>query len=238
MTGPGARREESKTMKQTLGAAGAALAALALCAAAGAQTPANQAGEGPIDISAERGEVFDREGRLVYEGDVNVIRGDTRLRADRIEAFFTPREGGGFGPVQRIVATGEVFYITPAEIARGDEGVYDLEAGTVTLTGSVVLTQGCNVSTGERLVAQIDGGAARLSGANGGDGRGRVRSVFFENPEETDGAAPEPSECPLPDIPGDGPRAFEANGAEEAAAEPGEGEDDADDDPQADGARG
>jgi lipopolysaccharide export system protein LptA len=238
MTGPRVRREETKTMRHTLRAAGAALAVLTLGAAAGAQTPAAAPGEGPIDISADRGEVFDREGRLVYEGDVNVIRGATRLRADRIEAFFTRREGGGFGPVQRIVATGEVFYVTLAEIARGDEGVYDLDAGTVTLTGSVVLTQGCNVSTGERLVAQIDGGAARLSGGNGDDGAGRVRSVFFENPEEEDGAVPEPSECPLPEIPGDGPRPFEPEPDEAGPARDGDedGEDrgQAGDEPESD----
>ncbi|MFP4520310.1 MAG: LptA/OstA family protein [Oceanicaulis sp.] len=185
----------------------AAAAALALSAAAGAQAGQPASGEGPIDISADRGEVFDREGRLVYEGDVNVVRGDARLRADRVEAFFTRREGGGFGPIRRIVAVGEVFYVTPEEIARGDEGVYDLEAGAITLEGAVVLTQGCNVSTGERLVADLDGGAARLSGGGSGESR-RVRSVFFEDPEDG-GPVPAPGECPQPDIPGDGPQPFE-----------------------------
>lgn len=186
-------------------AAGAA--ALALSPAAFGQTAPMTPGQGPVDISADRGEVFDREGRLVYQGDVNVVRGDARLRADRVEAFFTRRENGGFGPIQRIIAEGEVYYVTPEEIARGDQGIYDLEAGTIELTGSVVLTQGCNVSTGERLVADLDGGAVRLSGGGSGASE-RVRSVFFEDPEEGE-AVPAPGECPQPDIPGDGPEPFE-----------------------------
>lgn len=179
----------------------AAAAALALCAPLAAQER-GAPGEGPLDISADRGEVFDTEGRVVYSGDANVIRGGTRLRADRVEAFFNRAEGGGFSDLQRIVAVGDVFYVTEREIARGDRGVYDLTQGRIVLTGAVVLTQGCNVSTGERLEVDLDGGAARLTG---GDGNQRVRSVFFDD----EAAGAEPRDCPPPTIPGDGPVPFE-----------------------------
>jgi lipopolysaccharide export system protein LptA len=181
----------------------AAALALALGGAGfAAQDAAPAPGQGPLDISADRGEVFDQEGRVVYTGDVNVTRGDSRLRADRVEAFFNRAEGGGFSDLRRIVAVGEVFYVTPAEIARGDRGVYDLETGMITLTGAVVLTQGCNVSTGQELVASLDGGAARLTG---GDDQERVRSVFFDEDE----AGSDPADCPPPTIPGDGPSPFD-----------------------------
>jgi len=179
-------------------------AGLVLSLAANAQAPSADF----IDISAARSEALDREGRLLYEGDVNVIRGEARLRADRVEAFFTQREGGRFGPpIRRITAVGDVYYVTPGQIARGDEGVYDLAEETVTLDGSVVLTEGCNVSTGERLVIDLDGGSAQLSGGGSGANQ-RVRSVFFDDPEAEAGGPP-PGECPEPAIPGDGPQPFE-----------------------------
>lgn len=181
----------------------AALAAAAFTALAHAQSAPF------IDISADDSEVFDDEGRLVYRGDVNILRGDARLRADEVVAYYTRQSGEGLAgraSIQRIVAAGDVFYVTPAEIARGDRGVYDLEAGTIELTGSVVLTQGCNVSTGERLIANIDGGGARLSG--GESSGGRVRSVFFDDPQAEPGAAPAQADCPTPEIPGDGPEPF------------------------------
>ncbi len=179
----------------------AAAAASALLAAPAGFAQDRAPGEGPLDISAERGEVFDAEGRVVYTGDANVVRGGTRLRADRIEAFFTRTANGGFSDLQRIVAQGEVFYVTEREIARGDRGVYDLIEGVITLTGSVVLTQGCNVSTGEQLVVNLEGGVARLTG--GGENQ-RVRSVFFD-----DDTAAAQEDCPPPTIPGRGPVAFE-----------------------------
>jgi lipopolysaccharide export system protein LptA len=161
-------------------------------------------GQGPLEISAEDFEGLDAEGRIVYVGDANAVRGDTRLRADRIEAYLARREGGGFGNIERVVAIGEVYYVTPTEVARGDRGVYDLVAERIELTGAVVLTQGCNVSTGETLVVDLAAGSARLSGGDGDGGDGRVRSLFFDQPD--DEAAPR--DCPQPVIPGRGPQPF------------------------------
>ncbi len=164
-------------------------------------------GEGPIDVSSDDFVVIDEEDRAVYTGDVNVTRGNTRLRADRIDIFFIRDANGSFSNFERFEASGDVFYVTPNEIARGNAGVYDLVNGRITLTGDVVLTQGCNVSTGQRLVADLNGGSARLTGSDGEGGNQRVRSVFFDTP---DAAASAQRDCPAPTIPGDGPRSLES----------------------------
>ena len=188
-----------------------ALLALAAAAPAAAQVGALGApGDGPLDISANDLEVFDQENRVVYSGDVNAIRGTARLRADRIEVFFLPGGGTGFGAVQRMRATGDVFYVTATEIARADEGIYEIADERIVLTGDVVLTQGCNVSTGQRLTANLATGVSELAGATGQAGETRVRSVFFPDGEEEEGAEPVVREdCPVPEIPGDGPQPFE-----------------------------
>jgi len=163
-------------------------------------------GSGPVDISAADFELVEERDMIVYTGDVNAVRGDARLRADRLEAYF------GFGAngrreIHRIVAAGDVFYITANEIARGNAGEYDLLGDSITLTGDVVLTQGCNVSTGESLSVDLGSGFARLrSGTNN-----RVRSVFFTN--DNGAEAVNTGDCPSPDIPGAGPRAFEDGSA-------------------------
>lgn len=163
-------------------------------------------GEGPLSISSEGSEAIEEEARIAYTGDVNATRGNTRLRADRIDVYFTDDR---FRDIDRIVAAGEVYYVTPTEVARGDRGVYDLSTEQITLTGEVVLTQGCNVSTGQRLILDLQAGSARLTGGEDGEG-GRVRSVFFDTP---DSETAEPRDCPQPTIPGAGPRPFpEQNG--------------------------
>jgi len=183
----------------------AAIAAAALTSAAGAQQSGDDANRDLLDVSAENFEIFEAEGRALYSGDVNAVRGDARLRADRVNVFFRASASGAFETITRLVAEGEVYYVTEGEVAHGDEGVYDVEADTIVLTGDVVLTQGCNVSTGRRLVANLTTGVSRLEGGAGDEEGGRVRSIFFPD-AQTD--APQ-RECELPTPPGDGPQAFD-----------------------------
>ncbi len=61
----------------------AAFAAAPLLLSAPALGQALGSGEGPVDISADDFQAFDAQGMGVYTGDVNVVRGDVRLRADR-----------------------------------------------------------------------------------------------------------------------------------------------------------
>lgn len=179
------------------------LAGLMACAAmTSAVTAQSVPGSGPADISADHSRI---DGDVViYWGDVNVVRGDIRLRADRLEAYITRGETGR-REINRIVVEGNVFYVTPDEIARGDAGFYNLSEDVVELNGSVVLTQGCNVSTGEHLRAQLSSGTAQLDG--GDSSTARVRSVFYTAGDaEEDAAAP--VTCDVPEVPGDGPRPF------------------------------
>lgn len=176
----------------------AALAALLLGSAAAAQ-PA-----GYTDVSAQDAEYDEEAGIGRLRGDVNVIQDGTRLRADEADVYFSTAEGGA-REITRVDARGEVFYVTAAEIARGDRGSYDVATETVTLIGDVVITQGCNVSTGQRLVSNMQTGVSQLYGSADGSGGGRVRSLFVSG----DQARAETGDCPRPEIPGDGPIAFE-----------------------------
>lgn len=185
----------------------ALLAAGALAGAALAQPSGATRNPDLLDVSAENFEVFEAEGRALYSGDVNAVRGDARLRADRVNVFFRASATGAFETITRLVAEGEVYYVTEGEVAHGDAGVYDVENDTIVLTGDVVLTQGCNVSTGRRLVANLTTGVSRLEGAGEDETGGRVRSIFFPD-AQTD--APQ-RECEMPSPPGDGPQPFDGD---------------------------
>ncbi|MGY6532376.1 LptA/OstA family protein [Glycocaulis sp.] len=168
--------------------------------AAFAQTPAPDF----VDISSDRQEILDQDDRALFVGNVNAIRGDTRLRADEAEAIIARSPETGQRRIERIVARGEVFYVTPLETARGDHGIYDLNEEIIILSGSVVLTQGCNVSTGQELVINLRTGISRLTG-----GSGRVRSLFFS--EASEEAAAQREECPSPPVPGRLPARYQAD---------------------------
>lgn len=198
-------------MRLTAILAGAS-ALFALCAG----TAAAQIGDSslPLDIEADHSELFNPENRAVWTGNVNVVQGDSSIRADRIEVFFDGESTGAgptgnLGNIERIVATGNVFYTTPEQRARGDRGVYLLESETVTLTGDVVITQGEDVFTATRFVTDLVTGNSSFGEA--GDGE-RVRMVIHpRNAGEGEGTGDSQDEA-APDGDGDGGATEETDG--------------------------
>ena len=74
----------------------------------------------------------------------------------------------------RIEASGNVYFVTPDQTIRGDRAVYTFATDEVVVTGDVILTQGKNVLTGNRLVYNVRTESARMEGGNG-----RVQGVFY-----------------------------------------------------------
>lgn len=171
-----------------LKAAGAVLA-LALTAAGPALAQISSEG-GPIYINSARTESLERERRVLLTGNVDIRQGDARLRADRVTILFAERQGaagpesiaGGFGQIERIVAEGSVYYVTPELKAKGDRGVYELSNDTIVMTGNVALMRDRDVAEGERLRMEIGNRRTTLEG-----GSGRARMVIDPS---TDPATP------------------------------------------------
>ena len=171
-----------------LRACAAVLVALVLAPTALTSASLAQIGDSrlPLDIEADHSELFNPENRAVWTGNVNVVQGTSSLRADRIEVFFDGQSTGSgptgnLGNIERIVATGNVFYTTPEQRARGDRGVYLLAEETITLTGDVVITQGEDVFTATRFVTVLATGNSSFGEA--GDGA-RVRMVIHPRGNE------------------------------------------------------
>ncbi|MES1198462.1 MAG: LptA/OstA family protein [Pseudomonadota bacterium] len=171
------------------------LAAAALVAAAAFAAPAHaqlSEGGGPVSYSADNLEYYDGDRRLVLTGDVDVVQGDARLRANKLTLFFAEapheqqQQAGGFGAgdIQRMIAEGEVYYVRPTQSARGDHADYETASDSVTFTGNVVVASDANVIRGETLVLHI---STKQTEIHPGEHQ-RVRGVFV--PQHHGAAAP------------------------------------------------
>jgi lipopolysaccharide export system protein LptA len=133
----------------------------------------------PIRIDADRLDVFDRENRAVYAGNVVAVQGDTTLRCSVLTILFERGEGeaapsGEGDTIRGIECDGPVTILSRDQVATCDKAVYDRQNGQMIMTGNVALSQGPNVTRGERLVYDIDGGVANIeAGASQ-----RVRGLF------------------------------------------------------------
>ena len=157
-------------------ATAAALVVLGAPAVGGAQSPQTRgaqvaASDQPVMYGADNGE-YTPQG-FALRGRAEVLQGGNRLRADSINGVTSG------GELQRVEATGGVYFVTPDQTMRGDRAVYDLSSGEVVVTGDVILTQGQNVLTGGRLVYDVDTQAARMEGAPRGAAGRRVQGVFY-----------------------------------------------------------
>jgi lipopolysaccharide export system protein LptA len=156
-----------------------------LVGAAQAQGLGPDSGGKPVDIAADQAEVQNKACISTWRGNAEAMQGTARLRADVIRAVFQPKPGGSgsgaCGDLIRIEAEGSVYYVTTKDQrVRGDNGVYDASAETVTLTGDVVAVQGQNVLRGTKMVFNSNTGVGRMVGqATGRNAQGRPRGVFY-----------------------------------------------------------
>lgn len=174
-------------------------AALLAGAAAHAQGLGPNSGKGPVDIAADEAEVQNKACISTWRGKAEALQGEARLRADVMKAFFEPKPGaagatgsGACGDLLRLEAQGSVYYVTTKDQrVRGDAGVYDAGAETVTLTGDVVAVQGQNVLRGNRMVFNTRTGEGHMVGGGGGN---RPRGVFYPAKKDADKKGADPQQ--------------------------------------------
>jgi lipopolysaccharide export system protein LptA len=158
-------------------------AALAVLALTGGAATAQVSGQGgPVQVGADSQRIEQQANTMYLDGRVEILQDKARLRTDR--ATITYAEAGG--DINRIEATGNIFYVTvdaqgQQTIMKGDNAVYTKADDTMVVTGNVILQQGQNISTGNRLVSQVSKGITTFTADPGGQTKGRVRSVLYPN---------------------------------------------------------
>ena len=141
---------------------------------------------GSISVSSDHFSASGPANTATYIGHVEALQDDNRMRADNLVIYFqsrsaapAPKTGADNAPgmsskIDHMVATGNVFLVTPTQVIRGDEAVYTKADDTVVVTGQVVATQGQNVMVGTRLVYHHTSGQSTMD-----SNTGRVRSVLY-----------------------------------------------------------
>jgi lipopolysaccharide export system protein LptA len=183
--------------------AAASLASIALSAALAAAPARAQIapeGKGPVAITADQLTGHNKECEAIYSGNAEALQGTSRLRANVMNFFnkkMPPAHPGQAnndnptcGDLERMEAHGNVYYVTPERVVKGDDAVYTADNTTIVMTGAeVVATQGKNVVSGTRLTINTTTGEATMVNEKTGRGqKSRVQSVIY--PQDKTAAAP------------------------------------------------
>jgi len=167
-------------MKRIVGYAFVALMALGPAQGATAPEELGFDTDEPIAVNADSF-TADLQGETgTYSGNVLVVQGAIRLRADEI----TVAAPGG--QATHMEARGGIVVESPSGTATGALAIYDISMQIIRLTGNVVLTNNANVMRGNDLEVRIADGRATLSGGPDGQnqGQGRVQGLFVPSEDE------------------------------------------------------
>lgn len=143
----------------------------------------------PIKIDANKLDVFDKEGRAVFSGDVVAVQGESTMKCTLMTVFYeqnrdqdgaaaasaaNTQQGPSESSIKKIDCTGPVTIVSRTQVATGDNATFDRGANKILLTGNAALSDGPNVTRGERVVYDINTGVASIDTKPGG----RVRALF------------------------------------------------------------
>ncbi|KNY22882.1 LptA/OstA family protein [Methylobacterium sp. ARG-1] len=171
-------------------------------------------GKDPIKIDADRLDVFDRENRAVFVGNVVAVQGESTIRCSTMTVYYkrgkdsankdASADAGAAAPapknpaengIQKVDCAGPVTVVQKDQVATGDHAVFDQDAKRIVLTGNVVLSQCQNVTRGQRLVYDMGTGRANMDPVAGG----RVSALFVpgEKADAKDGKAKGCTQLPV-----------------------------------------
>lgn len=171
------------------------LGALGLCAAcanAGAQDArAKLRPAGPVTVTADRAE-FDKDGIMLYAGDVKLISDTLQLRGDRLqlEQFkggqYTAQVTGAPAQLDHTAAAVGGGATPPAVSASANTLRYDTRTSVIDIAGKATMTRGKDQISGDRIRYNV---SARRIEAAGGSG-GQVRIVIQPPPPKPESKTP------------------------------------------------
>jgi lipopolysaccharide export system protein LptA len=135
----------------------------------------------PISIDANKLVYYDKERKAVYSGNVIVIQGDTKMTCSAMTVFLDRAPTQGAPPqssnaqssngqstptadsgVKHLDVTGPVTVLSKTQVATGDNGAYDKAEDKVWLIGHVTLSDGQNVTKGDKLTYDLKNGQATV----------------------------------------------------------------------------
>jgi lipopolysaccharide export system protein LptA len=120
----------------------------------------------PVNVEADQLAVSQADGTATFTGNVRINQGEMRLAAAAVRVEYAP-DGKG---IELLHATGGVTFANASDAAEAAEATYAIDTGQIVMTGNVLLNQGANVLSGQKLVIDLKAGTGVMEG--------RVQTVF------------------------------------------------------------
>ena len=139
--------------------------------------PAKAAKKEKVNITADNMEVFDKDNRVLFTGNVKAVKGDTTLYTDRMEVFTEKEvqpDGSEKTKVRRLIAAGNVRIVKPKVTITGERADMDVKKDEVVVTGNVVVKKPDAIIRGDKMITNLKTNVTRVITG----GKRRVHGIF------------------------------------------------------------
>ncbi len=130
----------------------------------------------PVEVTSDNLNVDQNDGTAIFTGNVLVGQGEMRLWAPRVLVVYLEDQSG----IESLNATGGVTMISGEDAAEGRQADYNVQTGLIEMEGDVLLIQGVQALTGDKLFIDTKAGTARVTG--------RVKTVLRSDSDRENGS--------------------------------------------------
>lgn len=116
--------------------------------------------DAPIEVTSDALSVDQDTGTAIFTGAVVIGQGEMRLSAPRVLVVYKEGKSG----IERLEATGGVTLVSGPDAAESERADYDIETGTILMSGAVLLTQGNSALSAEQMRVNLRDGTAAMAG--------------------------------------------------------------------------
>ncbi|KRS11280.1 organic solvent tolerance protein OstA [Roseovarius atlanticus] len=114
----------------------------------------------PVEVTADNLDVNQQDGTAVFTGNVLIGQGEMRLSAPRVLVVYKSDQSG----IEQLQATGGVTLVSGEDAAEASQADYNVDTGLIEMEGDVLLVQGPNALTGDKMFVDTRAGTARVTG--------------------------------------------------------------------------
>ena len=116
--------------------------------------------EARIEITSESLLVSETEGTVLFSGDVVISQGEIELSAKKVMVTYNNETA----IIIKINASDGVRLISGSDAVEADGAQYNVQAGTVLMSGNVVLVQGAFALSAKQMSIDLNDGTAQMIG--------------------------------------------------------------------------
>ncbi len=114
----------------------------------------------PVEIKSDTLSVNNADGSALFSGNVLVGQGEMRLAAAEVKVEYAADSRA----IRSLHASGGVTITSGKDAAESQQAVYEIDSGTVVMTGDVLLTQSGNALSGQKLTIRMKTGTGVMEG--------------------------------------------------------------------------